>query len=116
MLQEPPKRFDVLVVVGDVGVFHVDPVAHFVAEVGPLAGVHHYVLTALLVVLLDADALADVFLGDAKLFLYAKFNGEPVCVPACLALHLEALHRLEAAESVLDAASQDMMDAWMSVS
>ena len=38
-----------------------------------------------------------------------------MCVPTGFALHLEALHRLEAAECVLDAASQDMMDARVSV-
>ena len=116
LLQKPPKCLDVLVVIGDVGVFHIDPVTHFVAKVGPLAGVHHHVLAALLVVLLDADALSDIFLRDAKLFFYTKLNGKSVCVPACFTLHLVALHRLEAAESVLDAASQDVMNAGMSVS
>ena len=115
LLEQPPKGFDIFVVVGDVGVFHIHPIAHPVAQVGPLAGVHHYVFAAFLVVLLNADALSDVFLRDAKLFFYAKFNGESVCVPTGFTFHLVALHRLEATESVLDAASQNMMDAWVAV-
>ena len=94
---------------------HIDPVAHLMAEVGPFARVHHHVLATLAVVVLDADGLTDVFLRDAKFLFYAKLYWQSVCVPAGFALHLEALHRLEAAECVLDAACQDMMDAWVSV-
>ena len=58
---------------------------------------------------------SDVFLRDAQLFLHTKFYRESVCVTASFALHLEALHRLEATESVLDTAGKYMMNAWMAV-
>ena len=115
LAEQPPERLDVLVVVGDVGVLHVDPVAHLVAQVGPFAGVHHHVLAALAVVVLDADGFADVFLRDAELLLHAELHGQSVCVPSGLAVDLVALHRLEAAEGVLDAACQHMVYARVSV-
>ena len=95
--------------------FHVHPVAHLVAQVGPFARVHHHILAALAVVFLDADGLADVLLRDAELLLHTKLHGQTVRVPAGLAVHLVALHRLEAAEGVLDAACQHMMDARVAV-
>ena len=85
------------------------------AEVGPLVGVHHDIFAAFLIVVLNADGLADVFLCDAEFFFHAEFNGKSVCVPAGFALYLETFHRLETAEGVLEASCQNMVDAWMSV-
>ena len=87
LLQEPPQRLDVFVVVGDVRVVHVDPVAHLAREVLPLARELHHRLAARAVVLLDGDLLADVFLGDAELLLDAQFHGQSVSVPSGLAVH-----------------------------
>ena len=111
LLQEPPQRLDVFVVVGDVRVVHVDPVAHLAREVLPLARELHHRLAARAVVLLDGDLLADVFLGDAELLLDAQFHGQSVSVPSGLAVHEVALLRLVAAEYVLDRAGHDVVDA-----
>ena len=46
LLQQPPQGFDVAVVVSDVGVLHVHPVAHLVSQVFPLFGELHDVLAA----------------------------------------------------------------------
>ena len=115
LLEQPPQALDVLVVVGDVGVLHVHPIAHLVRKVGPLGGVHHHVLAATAVVVLNGNLGADVFLGDAQFLLHAEFHGQAVSIPTGLALHLEALHGLETAEGVLQRACQDMVDTRMSV-
>ena len=115
MLQEPPKRFDVRVFVSDVGVFHVHPVAHQVAEVCPFLCEHHHIATTLRVVFLNADCLADVFLGDAEFLFHTEFYGEPVSVPTRLTLHKEALHRLVAAEYVLDGTRHHVVDTGVTV-
>ena len=115
LLEQPPQALDILVVVGDVGVLHVHPVAHLVGKVGPLGGVHHHVLAATAVVVLNGNLGADVFLGDAQFLLHAEFHGQSVCIPTGLALHLEALHGLETAEGVLQRACQYMVDTRMSV-
>ena len=115
LLEQPPQALDVLVVVGDVGVLHVHPIAHLVRKVGPLGGVHHHVLAATAVVVLNGNLGTDVFLGDAQFLLYTEFHGQSVGIPTGLALHLETLHGLETAEGVLQRACQDMVDTRMSV-
>ena len=96
LLEQVPERLDVLVVVGDVGVLEVHPVAHLVGQLCPLVRVHHHILAAGIVVVIDRNLLADVFLRDAQRLLHAQFYRQAVCVPARLALHLEALHGLVA--------------------
>ena len=113
--QEPPKRFDVRVLVGDVRVFHVHPVTHLVAEVGPLFREHHHIFTAAGVVVLDRDSASDVFLRDAQFLFHSEFHGQAVRIPARLTVHLEALHRFVTAEHVLDGACHDVVDAGMPV-
>ena len=120
LLQEPPKGFDVFVIIGDVGVVEVDEVAHALGEVAPFLREHHHVLAALAVVLLRRDVarrlvVVDVGLGDAQRLLDAKLHGQSVRVPASLTMHLIAFHSLVAVESVFQRATQYMMDARMSV-
>ena len=75
LLEQPPQRLDILVVVGDVGMLHVDEVAHFLCQLLPLGCELHHVLTALVVVVFRRDifwgcVVVNVFLGDTQLFLY----------------------------------------------
>ena len=120
LLQQPPQRLDVFVVVGDIGVVQVYEVAHPLGQLAPFAGVGHHVFAALLVVVLCRDVarrlrVVDVGLGDAERLLHAQLHGQPVGVPSSLALHLEALHGLIAVEGVLQRAAQHMVNAGMAV-
>ena len=65
LLEQVPKRLDILVVIRDIGVLQIDPVAHLLGEVGPLGGVFHHLAAAGGIVLIDGDLLADVLFGDA---------------------------------------------------
>ena len=47
LFKQIPEGLDVLVVVGDVGVVEVHPIAHLFGEGGPLLGVFQHLLTAL---------------------------------------------------------------------
>ncbi len=116
LLEEPPQGLDIAVFVGDIRVLHVDPVTYLASEVFPLLGVFHHLLAAGGIILVDAYFLAYVFLGDAKRLLHAELHRQPVGVPASLAQHLVALHRLVAAYDVLNRASQHVMNAGHSVS
>ena len=115
LLEQPPQALDVLVVVGNVGVLHVHPVAHLVRKVGPLGGVHHHVLAATAVIVLNGNLGADVFLGDAQFLLHTEFHRQAVCIPTGLALHLEALHGLETTECIFQRTGKYMVNARMSV-
>ena len=53
LLQEIPQGFYVAIVVGDVGVIQIHPVAHLRRELAPLGGVLHHLLAARFIVLID---------------------------------------------------------------
>ena len=89
----------------------VHPVAHLIGEVGPFFGVLHHLFTACGVVLINADLLAYVLLGDAQFLLNTELNGQTMGVPSRLALYLVALHRLVSAERVLDSTCQHVVYA-----
>ena len=110
-----PHALNVLAVVGDIRLLQVQPEADAPGEVVPHIGVAHHGLLARGVVLFDADGLADVLLGDAELFLHAELDGQPVGVPAGLAVHAMPLLRLVAAEDVLDGARHHVVDAGQAV-
>ena len=109
-LQEVPQRFDILVVVGDVGIVEVHPISHLLGQVGPFARIFHHLAAAGSVVFVHGDFLADILLGDTEHFLYAQFDGQSVGIPSGLATHLVALHGLEPAEGILDGASQHVVN------
>ena len=81
--------------------FHIDPIAHFVGDVGPAVGVFHHLFAAGLIVVGNADAFADVLFGDAEHLLNAQFHGQSVRIPSGLALHLEPFQGFIAADGVL---------------
>jgi hypothetical protein len=111
LFEQIPEGLYIPVVIGDVGVVHVDPVPHVACQILPCIGVLHHVLAAGLVVLVDRDLRADILLGYAEGFLHAEFYGQAVGVPSGLAFDLVALHRAEAADGVLDGARHDMVDS-----
>ena len=111
LLEEPPQRLDVFVVIGDVGIVHIDPVAHLAGQVLPHARKLHDGFAAGAVVLLDGDLFADVLLGDAELLLDAQFDRKSVRIPPRLAVHEVALLRLVTAKNVLDRTGHDVVDA-----
>ena len=73
-------------------------------QVRPLLGVFHHFLAACGVVFGYADLLAYVLFGYPQSFLHSELDGQSVRVPPGFALDVEALHRLVAAEDVLDRA------------
>ncbi len=98
----------------------VDEVSHLLGHLAPLLGEFHHVLAALVVVVLGRDVfrrllVVDILLRDAQLLLHTELHGQSVGVPAGLAVHLEAAHRLIAVESVLDGTRKDVVDAGVSV-
>ena len=115
LLKQPPQSLDVLILVSNVRVLCVNPVAHLMGKLGPLLSELHDIAAASRIVLLDSYLLADVFLGDAESLLHTELNRQSVSVPSCLAVNLEALHRLVTADDVLDGTSQNVVNARHSV-
>ena len=120
LLQKPPQRLDILIVVGDIRMVHVDEVSHLLSNLTPLLGKLHDVLAALMVVVLCRDVfrrrrIVYILLRDAKFLLHAELHGQSVGIPAGLTLHLEAAHSLIPVEGVLDGAGQHVVDTGVSV-
>ena len=111
LLQKIPEGLDVSVVIGDVRVVHVHPVADALSERHPLLCIFHHLGAAGPVVFLHTDLVSDVFLRDAELLLHAQLDRQSVGVPACAAVHLEAGLSLVSADGVLDRAGHYVMDS-----
>ena len=115
LLEAPPLGLDVVVVVGDIGVLHVRPVADALAHLLPLGLVLPDGLLALLDERLDA-VLLDLRLAiEAEHLLDLQLDRQAVGVPAGLAQHVVALHRAVARDDVLDGARLDVADVRLAV-
>ena len=113
--EKPPEALDITIVVGDVGIVHVDPVAHLVREVAPEVDVLHDLAAASGVILVDRDFGADVLLGDAEHLLDTELHREAVGVPSCFADHTEAALRLISAERILDGTRHHVVNTGFAV-
>ena len=111
ILQQVPEGLDVAVVVGDVRVVHVHPVADALGHDLPFLRIFHHLLAAGGVVLAHGNLRADVGLGDAELLLHTQFHREAVGIPTGTAVHLESSLGLVAADGILDGPRHHMMDA-----
>ena len=69
IFEQPPQGFDIAVVVGDVGVVHIDPIAHFVGQIFPHIGIFHHLFAAGSIVFGYRNGFANIFLGNAKRLL-----------------------------------------------
>ena len=111
LLEEIPEGLDVAVVVGDVGIVGVHPVADALGQVDPLLGIFHDLAAADRVVLRHGYLLSDVVLGNAQGLLHSQLHGQTVGVPSGLAAHVVAGLSLVAADHVLDGAGHHMVYA-----
>ncbi len=108
--QQPPDGFDVLVGEGHIGRVKIHPVADTSGELVPLMLVAQHRLPAGRVVFGDAVGLDVLARFQAELFLDLDLYRQTVGIPAGLAIHTIALHRLVTTKGVLDRAPQDVMD------
>ena len=115
LFQRPPDRLDVLVVVGDVRVFHVRPVAHAFGHFFPFALVFPDAFLAFFDKRLDA-VFFDVLLAvHAEHLFHFQLDGQTVRVPARFAQDVLALHRLIAGNDVLHHAGENVADVRLAV-
>ncbi len=115
LLQAPPDRLDIGVVIGDVGFVHVHPECDAVGHVLPFPEVLPDRLLALLDKGLDAIGLDLILAVDPQLLFHLKLDRQAVRVPSADAEHVLALHRLIAREQVLHRARQDVADVRLAV-
>ena len=102
LLQEPPQRFNIAVVISDIGILQIHPVTHLMSKVCPLFGKLHHVLTASCVVLGNRNGLSDILFGDMQCLFHTQFHRQSVSIPSGLTLYLEPFHGFIAAESIFN--------------
>ena len=115
LAQRPPDRLDVVVLEGDVGVVEVDPEADPLGQPVPLLDVLEDRLAAALVELGDPELLDLLLGGDPELLFDLELDRQAVAVPAGLARHPVAAHRLVARVDVLEDAGEDVVGAGAAV-
>ena len=114
-LQRPPLGFDVVVVIGHVGVVHIGPEADGGGEILPHALVFPHAFLALL----DEGSqtvLLDLFLAvQSQQLFHLDLHRQAVGVPAGLAGDHAALHGVVAGDHILDDAGQHVADVRLAV-
>jgi hypothetical protein len=113
--QRPPDRLDVALIERPIGVVEVEPEADPLGQPVPLLEVGEYRLAAARVERADPVLLDLRLRFDAELFFDCNLDGQPVTVPAALALDEMAAHRLKAWVDVLEHAREHVMGAGRSV-
>ena len=111
ILQQVPERLDVTVVVGDVRIVHIHPIADALGKGTPLSGIFHHLPATAVIIFGDADLRADILLGDAEFLLHTELHGQSVSVPAGAAAHQVSGLGLVTADGVLDGTRHHMVDA-----
>ena len=101
LFERPPFGLDIIVVIGDVRVIHIDPVSDAVRHLLPFALVFPNRLLALTDKRLDT-VLLDILLSvHAQRLFHFKLDGQPVRIPTGFPQYMPALHGLIARDNVL---------------
>ena len=114
-LECPPDALDIVVVIGDIRVFHIRPEANAVGHGFPVGLVFPDRLLAFLDKRLDSVGFNLLFAVEAELFFHLDLHRKPMGIPARLAQHVVTLHGLIARDDILDRAREHMADVRLSV-
>ena len=93
-IQNPPDRFDIVVIQGDVGIFQVDEIAHAFAHFTPLFFIAEDGVLTFLIELCDAVGFDFWLAADAQLLFNLDLNRQTVGIPAGLTQYPVSLHGL----------------------
>ena len=109
LLQQPPKRFYISVVIGYIRIVHIHPITHFTGKVFPLLSIFHHLLTAGRVIIRHRNSLSYIFFSNAQRFFHSKFHRKSMRIPTGLPFHLKAFHRFVTAKYIFYRTCQYVM-------
>ena len=101
LLQKVPEGLYITIVVGDIRIVHIDPVAYPLCHIHPLCGIFHDLLTAGRIIFLDRYLGADISLRNPKFLLNTEFDRKTMGIPSGTAAYFEAGLSLVTADSIL---------------
>ena len=114
-LKSPPNRLDIIIVIGNIRVFHISPKANTVTHFLPLALIGKYAVFALFNKVFNTIIFNLRLATYTKLLFYLKLNRQTMSVPARFALHAVSLHCSVTGDKVLDNTSQNVSDMRLTV-
>ena len=114
-IDDPPDRFDVIVLQCDVRIIHVSHIGHSFTHFAPESGEHENRFTAFLIKFPDTVFFNVLFSVHTQVFFYLDLNRKTVRVPSRLTIDFEALHCLIAVDRVFQGSRHHVMDARFSV-
>ncbi len=115
LLQAPPYRLDIAVIISDIGFVHVYPEGQAVGHLLPLLLILPDRLFALLNEGLDAKGLNLILAVKAQFLLHLQLHRQPVGVPAADAKDILALHHLVAGNQILHGPGDHVPDVGLAV-
>ena len=115
LFESPPLRLDIIVVVSDVRMFHVDPITDALGHPLPLALILPDALFALLDKRLYAVFFYILFSVHVESLFDLEFDGQTVGIPTCFADDVITLHRLVTRYDVFHDTRKDMTDMRLAV-
>ena len=113
--EHPPHRFDIVVVVSDIGVVHIHPIAHALGHTLPFVLVFPHAFLALFDKRFHAVLFNILLAVHAQLFFHLQLHGQTVRVPAGFAQNVIPLHRLVTGDNILHDARENMPYVRLSV-
>ena len=114
-LERPPFTFDIIVIVGDIGVVHIRPKTHRPGEILPHALILPHAFLAVRNKGLQPVLLYLVLAVQTQLLFHLQLYRQSVGIPAGDAQHRLALHGLIAGNQILDGAGKHMADMGLAV-
>ena len=114
--ERPPNRFDIIIVVSDIGFVHVRPIPDAVGHAFPFRLVLPNALLAFLDKRLHAVFFYVLFAVDIERLFHFQLDGQTVRIPARFAQNVLAFHGVEPRNNILHSARQNMPDVRFAVS
>ena len=102
LLQRPPFRFNEIIFIRNVGMFHVGPESHHIRKFLPHPLILPNRLPAFLDKRFDPIGLNLLFSVDTDGLLHFELHRQAVGIPACLTQHLFPFHGLIAGQHILN--------------
>ncbi|MPN25750.1 hypothetical protein SDC9_173165 [bioreactor metagenome] len=84
-MQNVPDRFDILVLIGNIGRFQVHPVTDTIGHLFPFLDVCESGFAAQFIELLNAVIFDLLFVGEAELLFYFDLHRQAVRIPSAAA-------------------------------
>ena len=111
-----PDRLNILVVQGVVGLLEINPEAHSLGHLFPIADIAHDRFATATGKFLYANLFLDFFfVKDTQFFFDLMLNRQTMCIPPCFSGRVKTTHGFESWIDILETARQDMVNARFAV-